>query len=64
MKQDDIDKLEDIASMPFQVDFKIPVYKTICGDVFSALLTNQGQVFTWGYNKCGVLGIDNPSILL
>ena len=63
-KDDAIEKIQDIPSMPFQIEFKLPIVKTICGDSFSAVLSADGSVFTWGYNKCGVLGIDNQSVIL
>ena len=48
--EDDLHMMEDIKSMPFGVDFFIPVVKVTCGDVFAGLLTAEGQVFTWGHN--------------
>lgn len=48
--QDDLPKLEDIPSLPFSIDFMIPVVKLTCGDCFAGILTAEGQVFTWGYN--------------
>ena len=51
--------LEDIASLPFEINFRIPVVKVGCGDTYSALLTAEGQVFTWGSNTFGELGIDD-----
>lgn len=41
---------EDISSLPFEINFSIPVIKVCCGDTYSALLTSEGQVFTWGSN--------------
>ena len=54
--------LKDIPSMPYQLDFAPPVVKVTCGDGFNALLTAQGQVFTWGHNKFNQLGIDRSDI--
>lgn len=45
--------LEQISSLPFQVNIDIPVHKVVCGHDFSGLLTAEGQVFTWGINECG-----------
>lgn len=55
--------LEDIASLPFEINFRIPVVKVGCGDSYSALLTAEGQVFTWGSNTFGELGIDDERAL-
>jgi alpha-tubulin suppressor-like RCC1 family protein len=63
-KEDHMSKLMDIPSLPFQIDFSKPVIKVECGDTYSGLLTANGQVFTWGYNKFGALGIDSSQILL
>jgi alpha-tubulin suppressor-like RCC1 family protein len=63
-KEDAYEKTDDISSMPFQIEFKIPIVKTICGDSFAAILSCEGKVFSWGYNNCGVLGIDNKNIVL
>lgn len=51
-------------SLPFQVDFYVPVVKVTCGDAFSGLLTAEGNVHTWGYNHYGVLGIDQEQAIL
>jgi len=48
--KDDLHMMEDIKSVPFGVEFFIPVVKVTCGDVFAGLLTAEGQVFTWGHN--------------
>lgn len=56
--EDQLDQVEELVSLPFQVDFYIPVVKVTCGDAFSGLLTAEGQVHTWGYNHYGALGID------
>jgi alpha-tubulin suppressor-like RCC1 family protein len=40
------------------------VIKISCGDTHSALLTANAQVYTWGYNKFGVLGIDSDKTVL
>jgi alpha-tubulin suppressor-like RCC1 family protein len=60
----DLFKLETLNSLPFAVDFFIPVAKVVCGDGFSALLTAEAQVFTWGTNQFGQLGIDNEHVLV
>ena len=45
--------LKIIDSMPFKV------VKIAAGSVFSACLTDMGQVFVWGNGECGQLGIGN-----
>ena len=50
IKESDLYKLEDINSLPFGIDFSIPVSKVECGDSVFALLTCEGEVFTWGNN--------------
>ena len=56
-------KLEDVASIPFMIDFDIPVVKVACGDLFAGMLTAEGQVFTWGYNNHGQLGVKQERTL-
>ena len=56
-------RFEDVASIPYSVDFDIPVVKVICGDLFSGILTAEGSVFTWGYNTYGQLGIKNKDAM-
>lgn len=63
-KEDQLDYVKELVSMPFSVDFFVPVVKVICGDAFSGLLTAEGQVHTWGYNHYGALGIDNEQAIL
>jgi alpha-tubulin suppressor-like RCC1 family protein len=45
--------LESIASQPFQVEFNLSILKVTCGNGFSAILTTDGRVFTWGSNMFG-----------
>lgn len=52
----DAQKMEDVASIPFMIDFDIPVVKVACGDLFAGFLTAEGTVHTWGYNNYGQLG--------
>ena len=54
--------LDNIPSIPFGLDFQKPVAKVICGDLFAGLLTAQGEVFTWGWNVFGQLGLKDSSI--
>ena len=35
LTKNEIDHLEDVASIPYQVEFDIPVIKVCCGDLFS-----------------------------
>eukprot|EP00347_Sterkiella_histriomuscorum_P000877 403374181 len=61
--EEEIDgKLDQIPSVPFSVFFNIPVVKVSCGDQFSAILTAEGQVFTWGLNISGQLGLSNVTV--
>ena len=48
--ESDLYKLEEINSMPFSLGFDIPVFSVHCGDSVAAILTCEGQVFTWGNN--------------
>jgi alpha-tubulin suppressor-like RCC1 family protein len=54
--------LDNIPSLPFALDFQKPVAKIICGDLFAGLLTAQGEVFTWGWNVFGQLGLKDTII--
>lgn len=56
-------RYEDVASIPYSVDFEIPVIKVICGDLFTGMLTAEGSVFTYGYNTYGQLGIKNEKTM-
>ena len=60
----DAQKMEDVASIPYMIDFDIPVVKVACGDLFAAMLTAEGSVFTWGYNNYGQLGVKQEKTLL
>ena len=51
--------LESLNSLPFQIEFPLPVVKITCGDGFSSLLTSSGNVHTWGSNRFNQLGIDS-----
>jgi alpha-tubulin suppressor-like RCC1 family protein len=42
MRNEDLKKLQDIPSIPFAIDFSIPISKLECGDGFSAILTAEG----------------------
>lgn len=54
--------MENIPSIPFGIDFQKPVVKLVCGDLFAGLLTASGEVFTWGWNVFGQLGMKDCSI--
>ena len=54
--------VDAIPSVPFAVNFSRPVAKVICGDLFAGLLTPQGEVFTWGWNILGQLGLKESTI--
>ena len=55
--------LEDISSVPFDVPFDFPVTKIVCGYNFAGLLTATGNVFTWGSNAHGELGLDDEKLV-
>ncbi|CDW81553.1 regulator of chromosome condensation [Stylonychia lemnae] len=59
-----INEIEIVPSVPFKIDFMQPVVKVSCGSMFSALLTSTGEVYTWGNNQFGQLGINNSSIMI
>ena len=42
MEYKDVEMLQDIPSMPFMLDFNIPVVKVTCGDTNYALLSAGG----------------------
>jgi alpha-tubulin suppressor-like RCC1 family protein len=46
----DMDKVEQVSSLPFMIEFAHPVTKVMCGSLFAGLLTCDGRVFTWGDN--------------
>lgn len=54
---EDLPRMEDVASIPFMIDFNIPVIKVACGDMYAGLLTSEGSVYTWGCNTYGQLGL-------
>lgn len=56
--------LQDMASISFQIDFMIPIVKVTCGDGFSSIFSAERQVFTWGYNNYGALGIDKENVII
>ena len=58
------DHFEEVSSLPYKIDFNLPVVKVMCGDLFGGLLTADGQVFTWGSNMYGKLGIKNEQVCL
>lgn len=45
--------------MPFEINFEIPVLKVVCAVKTAALLTAEGEVYTWGSNSYGELGQDD-----
>jgi hypothetical protein len=40
--KENMNVLEDISSLPFQVYIDLPVHKVVCGHDFSSLLTIEG----------------------
>lgn len=53
---------ENIISVPFQVmgDFEERVASVHCSSNYSAILTQDGKVFTWGRGDCARLGYNPP----
>lgn len=64
LTEKDVHMMQDVPSIPYQVDFNIPVAKVACGDMFAGLLTCEGSVFTWGYNNYGQLGVKLETTLI
>ena len=51
--------IDNIQSVPFQIYLgDIVVVKVISGDGFQTVLSAMGQVYSWGYNSFGQLGIN------
>lgn len=42
IKHEQLDLVEDLCSMPFEINFRIPVVKIITGDAFAGVLTAEG----------------------
>lgn len=61
---EDVQMLEEVPSIPYMIDFNIPVVKIACGDMFAGILTAEGFVYTWGHNSYGQLGLKNEKTLL
>lgn len=40
--EQDNDKVEQVPSLPYQIDFNLPVVKVMCGSMFTGLLTADG----------------------
>ena len=57
LTEEDARMMEDVPSIPFKIDFNIPVVKVCAGDLFAGMLTAEGSVHTWGYNNYGQLGL-------
>ena len=56
--------MHEVPSIPFEVQFDIPVVQVMCGDLFQGLLTANGLVYTWGSNMFGQLGHKSENIAL
>ena len=54
--------VDQIPSLPYAINWQRPVSKVVCGDLFAALLTPNGEVFTWGLNMFGQLGLKDSTI--
>ena len=53
LTEEDARRMEDVASIPYMIEFNIPVVKVCAGDLFAGMLTAEGSVYTWGYNNYG-----------
>lgn len=53
LTMDECKTLEDVPSIPFMISFNIPVVKVVTGDCWGGLLSAEGDVYTWGYNRFG-----------
>lgn len=42
VEEDQLEKVEDLCSMPFEINFKIPIVKITTGDAFAGILTAEG----------------------
>lgn len=51
-----------IVSSPFMSSLTTKVVKVQCGYSFSLALTTQGQVYSWGGNLFGQLGLGHSSL--
>lgn len=58
-----MEKLDNIPSLPFEISFNVPVAKVSCGDLFASLLTVEGDVYTWGFNIHGQLGLKVENLI-
>eukprot|EP00347_Sterkiella_histriomuscorum_P020502 403337553 len=57
-----INALEFLESVPFVIDFKIPIVKVSCGKLLCGLVTATGDVYTWGQNPQGQLGLGDRNL--
>lgn len=51
-----------VQDIPRKLNFTLTGKKVICiscGDSFSVVVTNNGEVYSWGRNDVGQLGIEN-----
>ena len=62
-REEQLYMLEDIASVPFDIPISVPVQKVVCGLNCAAVLSSAGEVFTWGSNVHGELGLDQEKIV-
>ena len=45
----------------YKIAFDVPITKISCGAVFSLALSTEGQVYSWGSNTNGQIGVDQSS---
>jgi hypothetical protein len=57
-----LDQLEEIAAVPKRVSFPglspIHVRRITAGDTYTSILTEEGDIWSWGQNAAGQLGLD------
>lgn len=61
---DELDKIEEFPSLPYEIEFNIPVVKVQCGDVYATILTVEGEVYSWGINMYGQLGLKDSTVFI
>jgi alpha-tubulin suppressor-like RCC1 family protein len=63
LNKEDLGNFERLGSIPYEISFDIPVSLVFCGNLFAGLVTCQAQLYTWGSNEFGQLGIDDLRVL-
>lgn len=53
LTEKEVINFERVGSLPYKIAFDIPVSQVLCGDLFCALVTAHGSMYTWGCNEYG-----------